>query len=104
MGELLAELPFFCVPSMSVTSRCKGGAERSGERNRAVTHRNRIRGDTSQGERANDREALATKGGGVDSAMARGRPRLLPREISPHVRQNKGSRGSDGMSVEKLAK
>ncbi|PYT35386.1 MAG: hypothetical protein DMF52_10455 [Acidobacteria bacterium] len=27
-----------------------------------MTHRNRIQGDVPQGERANDREALATKG------------------------------------------
>lgn len=43
------------------TSR-ETGAERSGERNRESTNRNRIRGDVSQGERAHDREALATKG------------------------------------------
>jgi len=39
----------------------EGGAERSGERNREPTNRNRIEGDILQGERAKDREALATK-------------------------------------------
>src|SRR3954447_10794996 len=38
------------------------GAERSGERTRASTNRNRIRGVADRGERANDREAPATKG------------------------------------------
>ena len=37
------------------------GAERSGERNRASTNRNRMRGAVEQGERAENREALATK-------------------------------------------
>ena len=37
------------------------GAERSGERNRESTNRNRIRGSVEQGERAENREALATK-------------------------------------------
>ena len=37
------------------------GAERSGERNRASTNRNRIGGVVSEGERALRREALATK-------------------------------------------
>ena len=41
----------------------EGGAEGSGERNRQPTNRNRIRGEANQGERATDREALATKGG-----------------------------------------
>ena len=40
----------------------EAGAERSGERNRESTNRNRIRGAADQGERASDREALATKG------------------------------------------
>ena len=40
----------------------EGSAERSGERSREPTNRNRIRGAADQGERANDREALATKG------------------------------------------
>src|SRR6185436_8513763 len=44
-----------------VTAR-EGGAESSGERNRASTNRNRIRGAVNQGERPNAREALATKG------------------------------------------
>lgn len=38
------------------------GAERSGELNRELTNRNRIRGVVSQGERSRYREALATKG------------------------------------------
>jgi len=37
-------------------------AEGSGERACGPTNRNRIRGDADQGERANDREALVTKG------------------------------------------
>jgi len=49
-------------PSKPRVDRRKGGAERSGERNRGPTHRNWIGGGVSQGERANDREALATKG------------------------------------------
>ena len=40
----------------------EGGAEGSGERNCQPTNRNRIRGEADQGERADDREALATKG------------------------------------------
>lgn len=36
--------------------------EGSGERNRGSMNKNRIRGDAVQGERAKDREALATKG------------------------------------------
>jgi hypothetical protein len=40
----------------------EAGAERSGERNRGSMNKNRIRGDGVQGERAHDREALATKG------------------------------------------
>ncbi|MDP9348570.1 MAG: hypothetical protein M3P24_05440, partial [Gemmatimonadota bacterium] len=39
----------------------EGSAERSGERTREPTNRNRIGGVAGQGERANDREALATK-------------------------------------------
>jgi hypothetical protein len=38
------------------------GAGGSGERSCGSTYRNRMRGATDQGERANDREALATKG------------------------------------------
>ena len=80
-----------------VTAR-EGGAERSGERNRALTNRNRIRGGDSQGERAMDREALATKGrrrksgdgaakataltwGGLASRL-KGRRREAEREVS----------------------
>ncbi len=47
--------------SRKVTDR-EVGAERSGERIRGSTNRNRIRGAADQGERACDREALATKG------------------------------------------
>src|SRR5207249_3539540 len=39
----------------------EGGAEGSGERTDGPTNRNRIRGDTDQGERASDRETLVTK-------------------------------------------
>ena len=37
----------------------------SGERNRGLTNRNRMRGDPSQGEWQRDHEALTTKGEGV---------------------------------------
>jgi len=40
----------------------EGGAERSGERSRGLTNRNRMAGGADQGERAWNREALATKG------------------------------------------
>src|SRR5439155_5122984 len=40
----------------------EGGAESSGERTDGLTNRNRIRGGTGQSERANDCEALVTKG------------------------------------------
>jgi len=39
----------------------EGVAERSGERNRGPTNRNRIGGDAEQGKRARNREALTTK-------------------------------------------
>ena len=63
MGKLIAAIP----------SEPQGGerrkpsvreddAERSGERNRESTYRNRMRGVSAQGERARDREALAIKG------------------------------------------
>ncbi len=58
-------------------------AERSVERNRESTNRNRIGGSAEQGERATDREAVATKGSGVDPAIVRRRPHVLPGEISP---------------------
>jgi len=48
-------------PSKPQGADREGGAEGSGERNRGSTYRNRMRGAASQGERANDREALATK-------------------------------------------
>jgi hypothetical protein len=38
----------------------EGTSEGSGERTDGPTNRNRIRGDTEQGERARDREALVT--------------------------------------------
>src|SRR5437870_3008591 len=55
-------------------------AEGSGERTCGPTNRNRIEGDADQGERANDREALVTKGrrrrsggrAGKASALIRG--------------------------------
>jgi len=63
--------------SRKASSR-EAGAERSVERNRESTNRNRIRGGADQGERALNREALATtKGGSVDPATARGRSRTL---------------------------
>jgi hypothetical protein len=39
----------------------EGTAERSGERIRESTNRNRIQGTVEQGERAGNREALTTK-------------------------------------------
>jgi hypothetical protein len=59
-----------------VTSR-EGGAEGSGERNRQPTNRNRIGGDADQGERASDREALATKGRRRKSGGWAGKVRAL---------------------------
>ena len=64
----------------------EAGAERSGEQNRELTNRNRIRGAETQGERPNDREALVTKelsvdpGGcaGNDTKPYLGRSRLTP--------------------------
>src|SRR5678815_2866550 len=40
----------------------EAGAERSGERNRGSMNKSRIGGVGVRGERANDREALVTKG------------------------------------------
>jgi hypothetical protein len=45
----------------------EGPGEGSGERNRGLTYRNRIRGDPSQGEWAMDHEALVTKDEGRKS-------------------------------------
>jgi hypothetical protein len=63
----------------------EGTAEGSGERIRGPTNRNRMGGAGDQGERARDREALVTKGTCVNPAVVRGRPMLLPGEISPHA-------------------
>ncbi len=57
MGKLVA-----ATPSEPQGECPRGSAERSGERNREPTNRNRIGGGADQGERASDREALATKG------------------------------------------
>jgi hypothetical protein len=40
----------------------EGAPKEAGKRNREPTNRNRIRGGANQGERACNREALATKG------------------------------------------
>src|SRR6266849_5454198 len=58
----------------------EASAEGSGERTCGPTNRNRIAGDVEQGERADDREALVTKGrrrksggrAGKASALIRG--------------------------------
>jgi hypothetical protein len=55
------------------------------ERTRGLTYRNRIGGGADQGERAKDREALVTEGSRVNPAAVRGRPMLLPGEISPYA-------------------
>ena len=60
LGELVAATP--SEPQGGSIPGREAGAERSGERIRESTNRNRIRGAVDQGERANDREALATKG------------------------------------------
>jgi len=90
----------------------EGGAEGSGERNRQPTNRNRIRGDADQGERANDREALATKGkrrrsggwagkaraltwGGLASRL-KGRRREAEREVSRGHSSAASHRGAKG--------
>jgi len=51
--------------------------EGSGQRNRQPTNRNRIGGAADQGERANDREALATKGRQRKSGGWAGKVRAL---------------------------
>jgi hypothetical protein len=61
----------------------EGTAERSVERTRGLTYRNRIGGAADQGEWAEIHEALVTKGSCVNPAAVRGRPMLLPGEISP---------------------
>jgi hypothetical protein len=71
-------------------SEAQGGvrevvAERSVERTRGLTYRNRIGGAVDQGEWTNDHEALVTQGSRVDPATVRGRPMLLPGEISPYA-------------------
>ena len=53
------------------------GAERSGERNRASTNRNRISDAAEQGERALIREALATKAKRRRSGDGAGNARVL---------------------------
>jgi len=59
--------------------RREDGAEGSGERNRGSTYRNRIEGDADQGERANDREALVTKGKRRRSGDRAGKATVLTR-------------------------
>ena len=76
--------------SRKVTDR-EVGAERSGERIRGSTNRNRIRGAADQGERACDREALATKGRaayirrlcGARHVSYLGTARLTPERATP---------------------
>jgi hypothetical protein len=61
------------------------------ERNREPTNRNRIQGVVAQGERANDREALATKeplrrSGGCAAKVTEsylGSSRLVPERATP---------------------
>jgi hypothetical protein len=65
----------------------EAGAEGSGERTCGPTNRNRIEGDADQSERAHNREALVTKGGGVDPAVVQERPVLLSGEASLHARK-----------------
>lgn len=61
-GESPLENQVAGTPSEPQGRNREGPAERSGERNRESTNRNWIRGAADQGERANSREALATKG------------------------------------------
>ena len=53
------------------------------ERSCGPMNKNRIRGDADRGERARDRKALVTKGGGVNPAVVQRRSAFLPGEISP---------------------
>jgi hypothetical protein len=48
-------------------------------------NKNRIKGGADQGERATNREALVTKGGGVNSAVVQRWSAFLPGEISPYA-------------------
>ena len=63
----------------------EAAAERSVERTRGLTYRNRMGGAVGQGEWAQDHEALVTEASRVDPAVVRGRPMLLPGEISPYA-------------------
>ncbi|MHB8845209.1 MAG: hypothetical protein ACYC7L_10735 [Nitrospirota bacterium] len=47
-------------------------------------NKNRIEGAAEQGERAQNREALVIKEGGVDPAVVQRRSAFLPGEISPY--------------------
>src|SRR6266516_4381633 len=86
MGELVA-----ATPSEPQGADREGSAERSGERSREPTNRNRIRGEAVQGERACNREALAIKGrrrrsGGCAVKATNpylGRSRLTPERATP---------------------
>jgi hypothetical protein len=101
-GSVVEEPPFLGVPGMGIDLEVKvlpglgredrseaqgavreAGAERSVERTRGLTYRNRIGGAADQGEWAEIHEALVTKGSCVNPAAVRGRPMLLPGEISP---------------------
>jgi hypothetical protein len=65
--------------------------EGSGERNRGLTNRNRVRGADERGERANDREASMTKAQAAQTRRSRGegqrsylgRSRLTPERATP---------------------
>src|SRR5437867_138622 len=90
----------------------EAGTEGSGEHNRQPTNRNRIRGVADQGERATNREALATKGrrrrsggwagkaraltwGGLASCL-KGRRREAEREVSRGRNSPASHRGAKG--------
>ena len=74
------------------------GAERSGERNREATNRNRIEGAVSQGKRANDRKALAIKEGRRRSGGCAGKVTTLTRgDLASCL---KGRRGREPRSEE----
>ena len=74
------------------------GAERSGERTCVPTNRNRIGGVVSQGERAIDRKALATKGTSRKSGGGAGKVTTLTRGGLASCL--KGQRGRESRSEE----
>ena len=69
-------------------------SEGSVERSRGPTNRNRIRGDADRGERANDREALVTKGGGVNPAVVRRRRVLTWGDLALRLKGRRGEAGA----------